>query len=148
LSTIETSILNKIRDLSRIPDLVAYFAEEQGLSDDVVFSLNVVLDEMLSNVIKYAYADDAIHEIHLRLSVAGRLLTAEIEDDGQPFDPCAAGPVDVDAPMEERRVGGLGIHIVRNLCTDVGYARIDGRNRLVMKMLLEQKTMKDIHGTE
>jgi anti-sigma regulatory factor (Ser/Thr protein kinase) len=50
--------------------------------------------------------------------------------------------------MEERRVGGLGIHIVRNLCTDVGYARIDGRNRLVMKMLLEQKTMKDIHGTE
>jgi anti-sigma regulatory factor (Ser/Thr protein kinase) len=80
--------------------------------------------------------------------VAGALLTAEIEDDGQPFDPCAAGPVDVEAPLEERRVGGLGIHIVRNLCTDVGYARIDGRNRLVMKMLLEQKTMKDIHGTE
>ena len=148
MSTIETSILNKIRDLSRIPDLVAHFAEEQGLSEDVVFGMNVALDEMLSNTIKYGYADDAIHEIHVRLSVAGPLLVAEIEDDAQPFDPCAAAPVNVDAPLEERKVGGLGIHIVRNLCVDVAYTRVDGRNRLVMKMLLQPQTTKENHGTE
>jgi serine/threonine-protein kinase RsbW len=148
LRTIETSILNKIRDLSRMPDVVAQLAEEQGLSDDVVFGLNVALDEMLSNIIKYGYTDDAIHEIRIRLSVADAVLTAEIEDDGQAFDPCAAAPVDVDAPLEERKVGGLGIHIVRKLMTEVGYERINGRNRLVMKMLLEPKTRKDSHGTE
>jgi serine/threonine-protein kinase RsbW len=148
LSTIETSILNKIRDLSRMPELVAQIADEQGLSEDVVFGMNVALDEMLSNIIKYGYTDDAIHEIRVRLSVAGQMLVAEIEDDGQPFDPCAAGPVDVDAPLEERKVGGLGIHIVRTLMAEVGYARVDGRNRLVMKMLLESKTKKGIHGTE
>ena len=148
MSTIETSILNKIRDLARMPEVVAQLAEENGLSEDVVFGLNVVLDEMLSNVIKYGYTDDAIHEIHIRLSVADGTLTAEIEDDGQPFDPCAAAPVDVDAPMEERKVGGLGIHIVRQLMTEVGYARINGHNRLVMKLLLEPKTKKDSHGTE
>jgi serine/threonine-protein kinase RsbW len=92
--------------------------------------MNVALDEMLSNIIKYGYTDDAIHEIHVRLSVSGRMLVAEIEDDGQPFDPCAAGPVDVDAPFEERKVGGLGIHIVRNLMAEVGYARVADRNRL------------------
>jgi serine/threonine-protein kinase RsbW len=148
LSTIETSILNKIRDISRMPELVAQIADQQGLSEDVVFGMNVALDEMLSNIIKYGYTDDAIHEIRVRLSVAGQMLVAEIEDDGQPFDPCAAGPVDVDAPLEERKVGGLGIHIVRTLMAEVGYARVEGRNRLVMKMLLESKTKKDIHGTE
>ncbi len=148
MSTIETSILNKIRDLSRMPELVAQLAEQQGLSEDVVFGMNVALDEMLSNIIKYGYTDDAIHEIRIRLSVAGPMLIAEIEDDGQPFDPCAAPPVDIDAPMEERKVGGLGIHIVRSLMAEVGYARVDGRNRLVMKMLLEPGTRKDTHGTE
>ena len=110
--------------------------------------MNVALDEMLSNIIKYGYTDDAIHEIHVRLSVSGRMLVAEIEDDGQPFDPCAAGPVDVDAPLEERKVGGLGIHIVRSLMAEVGYARVADRNRLVMKMLLEPATKERIHGTE
>ena len=148
MSTVETSILNKIRDLSRIPDLVAHFAKEQGISDDVVFGINVALDEMLSNIIKYGYTDDAIHEIHLRLSVAGPLLVVEIEDDGEPFDPCAAAPVDVDAPFEERKVGGLGIHIVRTICAEVKYARVDGRNRLVMKMLLNPEPKKGSHGTE
>jgi anti-sigma regulatory factor (Ser/Thr protein kinase) len=148
LSTIETSILNKIRDLARMPELVEQLAEEHGLSDDAVFALNVALDEMLSNIIKYGYTDDAIHEIHIRFSFAGPMLTVEIEDDGQPFDPCAAAPVDVDAPMEERKVGGLGIHIVRKLMKDVGYERMNGRNRLIMKMLLDPKTTKENHGTD
>jgi anti-sigma regulatory factor (Ser/Thr protein kinase) len=148
LSTIETSILNKIRDLARMPELVAQLAKERGLSDDAVFGLNVALDEMLSNIIKYGYTDDAIHEIRIRFNFTGPLLVVEIEDDGQPFDPCAAAPVDVDAPMEERKVGGLGIHIVRALMKDVGYERVDGRNRLIMKMLLQPKTTKESHGTE
>ncbi|HEV8094637.1 MAG TPA: ATP-binding protein [Burkholderiales bacterium] len=148
MTVIETSILNKIRDLSRMPELVAQLAERQGLSADVVFGMNVALDEMLSNIIKYGYTDDAIHEIRIRLSVSNGMLVAEIEDDGQPFDPCAAGPVDVDAPLEERKVGGLGIHIVRALMAEVGYARVAGRNRLVMKMLLQPATKEGIHGTE
>jgi anti-sigma regulatory factor (Ser/Thr protein kinase) len=148
VTVIETSILNKIRDLSRMPELVAQLAERQGLSADVVFGMNVALDEMLSNIIKYGYTDDAIHEIRIRLSVSNGMLVAEIEDDGQPFDPCAAGPVDVDAPLEERKVGGLGIHIVRALMAEVGYARVAGRNRLVMKMLLQPATKEGIHGTE
>lgn len=148
MTAVDTSILNKIRDLARMPELVARLADQHRLSEDAVFSLNVALDEMLSNIIKYGYTDDAIHEIHVRLSVADAMLVAEIEDDGQPFDPCAAAPVDVDAPLEERKVGGLGIHIVRTLMSEVGYARVGGRNRLVMKMLLDPATKKAMHGTE
>jgi anti-sigma regulatory factor (Ser/Thr protein kinase) len=138
MGAVETSILNKIRDLARMAELVDRFAAEHRLSPDVVFGMNVALDEMLSNIIKYGYADDAIHEIRVRLSVDGPMVIAEIEDDGRPFDPLAAAGVDVDAPAEERKVGGLGIHIVRKLMAQMDYARIAGRNRLVMKMLLGQ----------
>lgn len=138
MGVVETSILNKIRDLARMPELVDRFAAEHRLSPNVVFGMNVALDEMLSNIIKYGYADDAIHEIRVRLSVDGPMVVTEIEDDGRPFDPCAAPEADVDAPAEARKVGGLGIHIVRKLMAQMDYARIAGRNRLVMKMLLEQ----------
>lgn len=148
MGAVETSILNKIRDLARMPELVERFAAEHQLSPNVVFVMNVALDEMLSNIIKYGYTDDAIHEIRVRLSVDGSMVVFEIEDDGRPFDPLAAPAVDVDAPAEERRVGGLGIHIVRKLMSQMEYARIAGRNRLVMKMLLEEAARKGMHATE
>ncbi len=148
MAAVETSILNKIRDLARMPELVDRFAAEHRLSPNVVFGMNVALDEMLSNIIKYGYADDAIHEIRVRLWVDAPMIVLEIEDDGRPFDPCAAPTVDVDAPAEERKVGGLGIHIVRKLMSQMDYARVAGRNRLVMKMLLEQAPQKGTHATE
>lgn len=148
MGAVETSILNKIRDLARMPELVERFASEHQLSPNVVFGMNVALDEMLSNIIKYGYADDAIHEIRVRLRVDGPMVIAEIEDDGRPFDPLAAPAADVDAPAGERKVGGLGIHIVRKLMSQMDYARIDGRNRLVMKMLLEEAAQKGTHAIE
>ncbi len=148
MAAIETSILNKIRDLARMPELVDRFASEHQLSPNVVFGMNVALDEMLSNIIKYGYADEAIHEIRVRLSVDGSMLVFEIEDDGLPFDPCAAPDVDTDAPVEERKVGGLGIHIVRNLMAQMDYARVGDRNRLVMRMPLGEATEKGMHATE
>ena len=146
VSAVETSILNKVRDLARMPELVAQLAAAHHLSPDVEFGMNVALDEMLSNIIKYGYTDDAIHEIHVRLSVSGPMVVAEIEDDGQPFDPRDAPAPDVDAPLEERTVGGLGIHIVRNLMAELDYARVAGRNRLVMKMLLRSGKEKGANG--
>lgn len=148
MGAVETSILNKIRDLARMPDLVERFAAEHQLSPDAVFGMNVALDEMLSNIIKYGYTDDAIHEIRVRLSVDGPMVVFEIEDDGRPFDPLAAPAVDVEAPVEERRVGGLGIHIVRQLMREMDYARVAGRNRLVMKMPLEGAAQKGKHATD
>lgn len=146
MSSIETSILNKIRDLARMPELVDKLAAEHRLSADVVYGMNVALDEMLSNIIKYGFADDAIHEIHVRLSVSEATVVAEIEDDGQPFDPLGLPAPDVNAPLEERKVGGLGIHIVRNLMSELEYARVAGHNRLVMKMLLDSRGEKGKNG--
>jgi len=57
-------------------------------------------------------------------------VTVEISDSRPPFDPSAAPPLDVDSPLDERRAGGMGIHLVRNMVDELTYVREDDRNRL------------------
>ena len=98
--------------------------------------MNVALDEVLTNVLSHAYDDAGAHEIRIVLAVYPGALQAEVEDDGRPFDPLTVAPPDRTAPLAERNVGGLGIHFVRNLLSDVAYQRIGDRNRLVLTKTL------------
>jgi anti-sigma regulatory factor (Ser/Thr protein kinase) len=98
-----------------------------------------VLEEVLANVISYGYDDAGEHEIMLRLSCTGEEITAEVEDGGRPFNPLAAAPPDTSKSLEDRPVGGLGIHLVRALMDAVEYSQQQGRNLLVMKKRIPTK---------
>jgi anti-sigma regulatory factor (Ser/Thr protein kinase) len=95
-----------------------------------------VLDELLTNIIKFGHTDIQAHEIMLRLSIEGDALVAEIEDDGVPFNPMESPTPDMNAPLNERRVGGVGLHFVKNLMEVVRYDRVGDRNRLVLRRAL------------
>jgi len=95
--------------------------------------VNVSLEELLTNVISYGYEDTQEHEIILRLSFADGEMTAEIEDDGRPFNPLEMTEPDINKPLEERQVGGLGIYLVRKFMTNLAYQRHEGKNRLTLK---------------
>ena len=137
MSTFTTTIRNRLEDIQRLPDLIAALAAEHNLPPAVVFDMNVALDEVLSNIIKYAYADQRIHEIAIRLTASKDEVIAEVDDDGRPFDPLSAPPPQLDQPIAERRVGGLGIHFVRNLVTAASYSRVGGCNRLILRLSLQ-----------
>ena len=92
---------------------------------------------MLTNAISYAFADGRRHEIEVRIEIRGGRLTATVSDDGVPFDPLSQPPPDIHAPVEDRKVGGLGIHLLRSLVHDVQYRRADGRNHLTFVMVLD-----------
>jgi anti-sigma regulatory factor (Ser/Thr protein kinase) len=124
---------NQLAEITRLGQVVEDFAEAHGLPSKLTFELNVALEEILTNVILYGYSDAADHDIVLRLAYVNETVTAEVEDDGQPFNPLAAPPPDTHAPLEERRVGGLGIHLVRKLMNSVDYDREGAKNRLTMK---------------
>jgi anti-sigma regulatory factor (Ser/Thr protein kinase) len=132
MTTVRRTITNTRADLACVPQWVADFATAQGVPATIVSDLNVALDEVLSNIVKYAYADDRMHEIGIRLSVSESAIVAQIEDDGVAFDPLAFPAPELDLSLAERKVGGLGIHFVRTLMSEVTYARVDGRNRLVL----------------
>ncbi len=112
-----------------------------------VADMQVALDEVLANIISYAHAEGTIHAIRVRLTVSPEALEAEVEDDGRPFDPLAVPAPDLQAPLRERRVGGLGIHFVRRLMSEVRYARVEGRNHLVLRKRLIDSTEADTRGS-
>jgi serine/threonine-protein kinase RsbW len=136
MSSLSAVLVNDRSEIRRLGELAERFGADARLSDDEVMAINLVLDEVVTNVIEYGYEDAGRHEIAVTLTVEGNTLTIRIEDDGRAFDPLAAPPPDLAAPIEDRPVGGLGIHIVRSVMDAVDYQRRGGRNVLTMRRTL------------
>lgn len=130
---LETTIVNRPSEVARVANLIDKFGAEHHLAREVLADIQVALDEVLTNIISYAYNDNAEHEIRIRFQVSGDLLEAVIEDDGVPFDPLTSPAPELRAPLHKRRVGGVGLHFVRNLMSEVIYDRVGDRNRLVLR---------------
>jgi len=90
--------------------------------------MNVVFDELLSNIVSHAYRDKGEHTIDLRAELSSDRLALTITDDGRPFNPFTSAAPDTAVAMEEREPGGLGIHLVRNMMDEVSYSRRADKN--------------------
>jgi serine/threonine-protein kinase RsbW/sigma-B regulation protein RsbU (phosphoserine phosphatase) len=126
-------IANDLAELSRVAETVDEFCSELGLPPGCAFKLNVAIEELLTNTISYGYDDSGDHQIALDIAHAGETLVIEISDDARPFDPLNAPPPDLESAIEDRRIGGLGVHLVKTLMDDVGYAYRDGRNHITLR---------------
>jgi anti-sigma regulatory factor (Ser/Thr protein kinase) len=109
------------------------FSDQNQLTPDIVFVLDLCMEELITNVIKYGYDAPAQRQIQIDLSLQEGLLILEIADDGKPFDPTRIPEPDLDAPLEERRIGGLGIHLVRNYVDSMEYKREGDHNITTLK---------------
>jgi anti-sigma regulatory factor (Ser/Thr protein kinase) len=136
MSSVSVVFVNQRSEIGRVSELAERFGAENELADDDVMAINLVLDELLANIIDHGFDDDAEHKIRVTITVEGGELSLEVDDDGRPFDPLQAPPPDLELPIEERPIGGLGIHIVRSLMTTVEYRRRNGRNVLTMRKTL------------
>ena len=125
-------VRNDLGELARVAAEVESFGERRALDATTVFNINLILDELLTNTINYGYGDGKDHTIDIVIDHRGDLLTIALEDDGKPFDPLSIATPDLDVPLEERRIGGLGIHIVKTFMDDVRYERDGDRNRITM----------------
>lgn len=130
----ELRIANDLSEIARVAEMVDGFAARHHFSNEVVVALNVSLDEILNNIISYAYEDAAHHEIVVRLEVRDGNVEATVEDDGRPFDPLAVPEPDLTS--SPREIGGVGLHFVRKLTDKQTYTRRDRVNQLrLMKRL-------------
>ena len=119
-------------ELARLTSAVDEFGAAHHLAEDDVYDLHLVLDEVVINIVKHGCNDNREHAIRVVLALAGGVLTIRTEDDARAFDPTQAPPPKFDLPIEERPIGGLGVHIVRSLVTSMAYERVNGRNVLTM----------------
>jgi len=108
------------------------FRAAAAIADEGAWPVQVVLDEVLANIVHHAYAGRGDGRIDLTFSVSPTAITVVVADDGPEMNPLALPEPDTTAPLEDRRVGGLGIHLVRRLMDRAEYSRRDGRNCLVL----------------
>ena len=126
-------VVNDISEVDRLHRDVSQFCQEHGLSSEIEGDLSLALEEILVNVIHHGHPEGGKHEIQVRLSLEEDCIITTVEDDGVPFNPLEAPEPDLHSPIETRPIGGLGIHLVRNITDGLEYRRNEGRNRLVMR---------------
>ena len=123
---------NDIQQISLLPGFVDALAQEKHLEPDVTAQLNLALEEAVTNVISYAYPEGTDGTVDIDARTDGGTITFIISDTGKAFDPTSREVVDVSAGLDERPIGGLGIHLIRQIMDVVSYERKDGRNILTI----------------
>ena len=123
---------SQLSELTRVADAMARLGAEQHLPTDVVGELTLVLEEVISNIIRHGCAGREDRQISLALDLSSEAITVTVQDDGTSFNPLTHPEPDVTRPLEAREVGGLGIFLVRRLMDEVTYQRDGGQNVLRM----------------
>ena len=128
---ISMTIESKHQELERVTNAVEELGSKSSWSDELIFKVNLVLEELTLNIMNYGYEDDSVHLIEVSVKTDEDTVTIEIVDDGRPFNPISdAPPPDLNASISDRHVGGWGIHIVRTIMDVVTYEREENKNKM------------------
>lgn len=123
---------NNIQQIPQLAEFVELIGGLAQLDASLVMSLNLALEEAVTNVILYAYPEGSDGLVDIEAVIRKDQLRFVISDSGKPFDPTAAPEADITLGVDDRPIGGLGIFLVRNIMDDVRYERTDGKNILTM----------------
>ena len=134
----EKSIIlaNDISEISRLYEFIEELGNDFSLSPDIVFNLNLVLEEAVVNIINYAYPKEEHESIYLSARMHEGSIILVLPDTGKEFDPTAAPEADVTLSADDRQIGGLGIFLIRQIMNEVKYERIEGKNVLTLEKKL------------
>jgi len=138
-------ITNDLKEIARAISIIEECSSNIPLSFDVENAIELSLDELLTNIISYGYNDNDSHLITVDLWLEGeddsKFVIIRLVDDGVKFNPLEKKEVDLDLPLEEKQIGGLGIHLVKKLMDELHYERREDKNVLTLKKKL--KTIKE-----
>lgn len=131
------SLVNDVQEVGRVIDSLEEFGARHGIAPEQSLRFALALDELITNIISHGFAGRSGGTIKLAVEHGDGVLSAELIDDGPPFDPFKA---EIEAPagdIEHRRIGGLGIALVKSAMDRLGYRRDGGFNRVNVEMKLK-----------
>ena len=140
METVEEQKLTLPNNVETIPQLASFVeevGERFGADFSVTMSINLALEEAVVNVMNYAYPKGTTGEIDITASFSDGFLIFTISDGGKPFDPTQVSDPDTSLSAEERPIGGLGIHLVRQIMDEVSYTYENNRNILTLKKKIQ-----------
>ena len=114
---------------------VEEFSRQQDWPQELDYTIRLILEELVLNAVSYG-TEDKSTEVSLQLTSNDDEVRIQLSDNGRPFNPFEESPApDLDAKVEDRRVGGLGVYFVKTMADSTAYERVDGRNRLTVVKL-------------
>jgi anti-sigma regulatory factor (Ser/Thr protein kinase) len=129
-SSHQITLTNQLEQLEKLSNWLNDLADRLGFASQVGFRLDLILAEIVTNIIENAYEDDTVHYIKVDLQYFDNKVALQIEDDGFPFNPLERPEVEFPEKLEDAKIGGLGIHLIRNYSDECNYQRVKNRNRL------------------
>ncbi len=130
---------SSLSELDNLCENLEDFGQKIGLSKKLIFEINLALDELFTNIISYGFRDEEEHLIKVTITPQNEELCLCIEDDGIPINPIDFETPDVACSVENCKIGGLGIHIIRKLMDEICYQRCDDKNILLFKKALSNE---------
>ena len=134
---VSLELRNSLSELDSLCQKLQQFAEGLCLSNKALFQICLAIEEIFSNIITYGYTDDAVHWIKIAISYEQGIFAIRLEDDGIPFNPLSAEEPDCECPVEERKVGNLGIHLCKKVMDEMFYERCGNKNVLTLRKNIE-----------
>ncbi len=126
-------IPNRVEELPAVSEAVETLGQEEGWTPDVSYAVVLALEEVATNVVRHGGGEEGTSEIEIEVVSTDTEARVEVRDSGKPFDPFHDAPEpDTDAALEDREIGGLGVHFVRVLMDEASYRREGGRNHVTM----------------
>ena len=122
----------RLPEIARLVEAFEAFAERLRLPPEAVHQVTLVLDELVTNIVTYGVKPDETRPITVQLSHGGGVLKIVLSDPGRPFDPLTVKPPDTTATLEERQIGGLGVHLARSFMDQLDYRYDGGKNQLTL----------------
>jgi anti-sigma regulatory factor (Ser/Thr protein kinase) len=129
---------NKLEELRVLTQMLQAFLHPYQMPSGALYAIELSLEEILVNIVSYAYDDDGPHEIHFNVDVDAEMIAMKFIDDGRPFNPLAAEKMETGNPLSENGEGGLGINFVRQMRDMMEYQRKEDRN--VLRIWFQRKT--------
>ncbi len=136
-TTLRLSVAGEVQALCAALETLDAFLAGHDVDAGAAFTVRLAVEEVVTNVIKYAYTDPGGHLIDVSILVAPERVVVRVCDDGREFDPRVAPVPDLDAPLERKAVGGMGIHLIRTMAESLEYQRVGGQNELTVTIRRE-----------
>ena len=130
---VKLTVKNRIEDLLRVNSIFESFATQHDIGGRLRYHLLVSIEEILTNIIKYGFDEQGVHPIHITFRLVLENVEMEFEDRGREFNPLEVDEPNLETAIEDRQLGGLGIHLVKKMVDVAEYRREGDRNILLLR---------------
>ena len=136
----QITLPNDVQEVPQLNVFVDEVCEQVDFDMSTTLKLNLAIEEAVVNVMNYAYPAGEKGDVDIEAMINDEYLVFVISDSGTPFDPTAKAEVDTTLSAEERGIGGLGIHLIRQIMDTINYERVEGKNVLTLRKKLPKNS--------